>query len=421
MKEKFRELFSYFLPTGYRIKLITITGGVRLLSVILTLSIYNYVGVLIPKTIEYSLQITMVATIIISVILVVPLQEFLETTIKKKFLSEYLFDDPLTLKSARRRFEIDALISNVFPDMVKISGSTYGRLAVLIREPADYEVYTYSNGKRRKVKPKSVQIQDRLLKFLKDKKQGASTSDLVGLPDINNDFIELKANFIIPFIFRERLFGFLAVTEIPTPEDTLSLRILASKSALAVYNHILSSQVAIHKKYKREFEIANRIEDLIFTSKLPIFKSFKFETHQKDPSVLLEFFKNEDGEYLFILLVLNSTKVGSGLVSSHILGKMYSQSLLRRKHNLNSLRSIAEEMLKKLSWEEGYEMVVGSFREDTFRLTFSQTGKNFRITNDIEPDKSLISVGWRYTVDLNENPLVLIYYKSDKILSIKAI
>ena len=209
MKEKFRELFSYFLPTGYRIKLITITGGVRLLSVILTLSIYNYVGVLIPKTIEYSLQITMVATIIISVILVVPLQEFLETTIKKKFLSEYLFDDPLTLKSARRRFEIDALISNVFPDMVKISGSTYGRLVVLIREPADYEVYTYSNGKRRKVKPKSVQIQDRLLKFLKDKKQGASTSDLVGLPDINNDFIELKANFIIPFIFRERLFGFL--------------------------------------------------------------------------------------------------------------------------------------------------------------------------------------------------------------------
>lgn len=421
MKEKFRELFSYFLPTGYRIKLITITGGVRLLSVILTLFIYNYVGLLIPKTIEYSLQITMVATIIISVILVVPFQEFLETTIKKKFLSEYLFDDPLTLKSARRRFEIDALISNVFPDMVKISGSTYGRLAVLIREPADYEVYTYSNGKRRKVKPKSVQIQDRLLKFLKDKKQGASTSDLVGLPDINNDFIELKANFIIPFIFRERLFGFLAVTEIPTPEDTLSLRILASKSALAVYNHILSSQVAIHKKYKREFEIANRIEDLIFTSKVPIFKSFKFETHQKDPSVLLEFFKNEDGEYLFILLVLNSTKVGSGLVSSHILGKMYSQSLLRRKHNLNSLRTIAEEMLKKLSWEEGYEMVVGSFREDTFRLTFSQTGKNFRITNDIDPDKSLISVGWRYTVDLNENPLVLIYYKSDKILSIKAI
>jgi hypothetical protein len=78
-------------------------------------------------------------------------------------------------------------------------------------------------------------------------------------------------------------------------------------------------------------------------------------------------------------------------------------------------------MLKKLSWEEGYEMVVGSFREDTFRLTFSQTGKNFKITNDTDPDKSLISVGWRYTVDLQENPVIFIYYKSDKIISIQNI
>ena len=78
-------------------------------------------------------------------------------------------------------------------------------------------------------------------------------------------------------------------------------------------------------------------------------------------------------------------------------------------------------MLKKLSWEEGYDLIVGSFREDTSRLTFSQTGKNFRVTNDSEPDKSLISVGWRYTVDLNENPIIWIYYKVDKIISIQAI
>jgi hypothetical protein len=94
---------------------------------------------------------------------------------------------------------------------------------------------------------------------------------------------------------------------------------------------------------------------------------------------------------------------------------------MKKKHNLNSLKLIAEDMLKKLSWEEGYEIVVGSFREDTFRLTFSQTGKNFRITNDTDPNKSLISVGWRYTVDLQDNPVIFIYYKSDKIISIQNI
>lgn len=421
MKGKLVDFISSLLPSEYRTKSIFINIGMRLMTIILTLISYYYISFLIPRAIGYSLEISMIATIVITVILIVPLQEYLETAIKKKYLSEFLFDDPLTSKSARRRFEIDVLISNVFPDMVKISGSQSGRLAILIREPSEYEIYTYSNGKRRKVKSQSIQIKDRLINFLKNKKLGVSTAELLGHPEINDDFLELKATFIIPFLFRERLFGFLAVSNMPNPDDLQNLLLLASKSALAVYNHILSSQIAIHKKYKREFEIANRIEDLIFTSKVPTFKSFKFQAHQTDPSVLLEFFRNEDGEYLFILLALSSSKVGSGLVSSHILGKMYSQSLLKRKHNLNSLKTIAEEMLKKLSWEEGYDMVVGSFREETSRLTFSQTGKNFKITNDSDPEKSLISVGWRYTIDLNENPVILIFYKLDKIISIRAI
>jgi hypothetical protein len=145
---------------------------------------------------------------------------------------------------------------NIHPFLILLS--VMGRLAILIREPADYEVYTYFNGRRRKIKPKSVQIKDRLLNFLKDKKHGISIGELLGHSEINDDFLELKANFVIPFIFRERIFGFLAVTNIPSPEDLLNLKVLASKSAIAVYNHILSSQVVLHKKYKREFEIANR-------------------------------------------------------------------------------------------------------------------------------------------------------------------
>ena len=92
---------------------------------------------------------------------------------------------------------------------------------------------------------------------MKDKKQGASTSDLVGLPDINNDFIDLKANFIIPFIFREKIFGFLAVTNIPKEDELLNLKVLASKSALAVYNHILSSAIAFS-----EFRLCFRFNKL---------------------------------------------------------------------------------------------------------------------------------------------------------------
>ena len=153
MKEKIVESFFSLLPSDYRVKAIVISVGVRIISIILALLTYYYVGQLIPKAIDYSLQITMIGTIVISVILIVPLQEFLETKIKKAFLSEYLFEDPQGHNSPKPRFEINALISKVFPDMVKISGSKYGRLAVLIREPADFEAYTYFNGRRRKIKP----------------------------------------------------------------------------------------------------------------------------------------------------------------------------------------------------------------------------------------------------------------------------
>ena len=35
--------------------------------------------------------------------------------------------------------------------------------------------------------------------------------ELLGHPDINDDFMDLKANFIIPFIFREKIFVFLGL------------------------------------------------------------------------------------------------------------------------------------------------------------------------------------------------------------------
>lgn len=416
MKEK----FSYYSISNHRLSSIVVTNIVRFISIILTISIYLILHQFIPKGLSYYLQIIVIGTIVISFIIVFPIQDYLESVILKRFVSQYLDEDNSSITSVAN-LELNELISKLFPDMVKISDSKEGRMVLLIREPADFEMYVYVNGMRRKVKSKSFQIKERLLNFLRDKPEGITAANLLGYREINDDFINLKVSYIIPFIYRKRIFGFLGVSNIPTDDSVTHLNILASKAAIAVYNHLLSSQIVLHKKYKREIEIANRIEGLIFSTKVPIIKSFKFEAYQKDQNILVEFFRNEDGEWLFILIALKSNKIGTGLVSSHLLGKMYSQSLLRRKHSLSSLKSITEEMLKKLFWEEGYEMVVGSLKEEIAKLTFSQTGTNFKITNDIDSSKSLVSVGWRYTVDLKENPTVIIYYKTDKIISVQHI
>ena len=248
------------LPSEFRMKSYTITFFTRLFSILLGLAIYALFRKILPASKTYSLEISMVSSIVISVVAILPLQEILEIRLKKMFLSEYLFDDPLTVKSAQKRFEFDALISNVFPDMVKISGSNSGRIAVLNKHNG-FNIYTYSRGGRqKKVKKKNYQINDTLINFLKTHKQGVSVDECLKYPEINDYFISLKANYILPFLFRDRLFGFLAVTNIPVNQDNRNLMVLSSKSALAVYNHILSSQIAEHAKYKREFEVASKIE-----------------------------------------------------------------------------------------------------------------------------------------------------------------
>jgi hypothetical protein len=68
-------------------------------------------------------------------------------------------------------------------------------------------------------------------------------------------------------------------------------------------------------------------------------------------------------------------------------------------------------------WNEGFEMIIGSFKENSTRITFTQVGLNFRITDSDEKLDNLISVGWKYTLDIKSENL-FIYYKREKILSI---
>ncbi|MCB1140882.1 MAG: hypothetical protein H7A24_06980 [Leptospiraceae bacterium] len=413
------QIKEYF-PSGFKTKLLMIVLFSRVLLVTAGILIYNNINLWIPNEVTYRLQLSLIASIIISIIFFLPVQEWLEVKLKKRFLSEYLFDDPLTLRLAYKRFEVEDLITNVFPDMVKFTGSSAGRL-VLLSSLGNFEAFTYSKGRRRKIKNQSFHVNNRLLDYLKEHREGAAVSETFEQKEINEDFAQLKASYIIPFIFREKVFGFLTLSNIPEKAAMGTLRILASKAALAVYNHILSSQIAIHKKYKHEFEVASRIEDLIFTTKTPRFLGVKFQTYQKDPNILLEFFRNEEDDYMFVLLAIHGkNRFGSGLVSSHILGKYYSQGLIKKKHNHKSIKVFTEECLEELFWKEGYEMIVGSFRENHSRITFTQVGTNFRIIDSEVKTGNLISVGWKYTLDIKDGSLY-IFYKKEKILSITKI
>ena len=201
------QIKEYF-PSGFKTKLLMIVLFSRVLLVTAGILIYNNINLWIPNEVTYRLQLSLIASIIISIIFFLPVQEWLEVKLKKRFLSEYLFDDPLTLRLAYKRFEVEDLITNVFPDMVKFTGSSAGRL-VLLSSLGNFEAFTYSKGRRRKIKNQSFHVNNRLLDYLKEHREGAAVSETFEQKEINEDFAQLKASYIIPFIFREKVFGFL--------------------------------------------------------------------------------------------------------------------------------------------------------------------------------------------------------------------
>jgi len=417
MKDFFEEFLLNFIPSGFKVKSFLILLFTRIIFIIIGLLIYNSMNDLLKDVYSNRLIISLISAIITCIIFFLPFQEYLEIFLRKKVLSEYLFDDPLTLRFANKRFEINDLIRNVFPDMVRASGSLMGRLAVL-NQLGFFEAYTFTKGRRRKIKNQRFLVNKRLMEYLIQNNEGVSITNIAESSDIYEDFALLKSSYILPFIFRDKLFGFLSLSEIPDNLYLKTMRIISSKAALAIYNHILSSQIAVHKKYKHEFEVASRIEDKIFSNKVPQFSGIEIKTFQNDPNLILEFFKNDEEGHVFVLLVLRGkNRYSSGLVSSHLLGKYYSQSLVRKKHNHKSIRIFTEKSLHELSWNEGFEMIIGSFKENSTRITFTQVGLNFRISDSETKLDNLISVGWKYTLDIKQDNL-LIYYKKDKVLSI---
>lgn len=417
MKLFFEKYISNFLPSVFKVKSTLILVSTRLLLISTGLFTYTLLSDNLSGAYSTKMIIAEIGAILMSIIFVLPLQEYIEIYLKKKILSEYLFEDPLTLRFAYKRFEVHDLIRNVFPDMVKVSGSTMGRLAIL--NQLDYfDAYTYTKGRRRKIKNQSFLVSKRLKSYLLSKKDGISISDISDNPVILEDFALMKSSFILPFVFREKLFGFVSLTHAPDASELSTMRIISSKAALSIYNHILSSQIAIHKKYKHEFEVASRIEDKIFSNKVPDFAGIEFKSFPSDPNLLLEYFRNEEEGHVFVLIAMNGkNRFSSGLVSSHLLGKYYSQSLVRKKHNHKTIRMFTEKSLQDLSWKEGYEMIIGSFKENSTRITFTQVGLNFRVTDSEFKTENLISVGWKYTLDI-KNDNLLIYYKKEKVISI---
>lgn len=402
-KEAFRSLVTdYYLISGI------INLFVKGISILVASGLYFFFLTVIPTAIEYYMEVSLLSTLIFAVFILFPLQEKLGGKLKSILISEYLSDDPRSSRLAYRKFDHDGLIKNVFPDLVRLTESNYGKLALLNNDLRTFELYTYAKKKQRKViTHDGINPDAKLLKYILNKKNGA----MIGEPDqnheINEDYVSLRANFILPFVYRETLFGFLAVSNIPKDSVRQDLSFLSGKCGIAVHNHILSSQVAENKKYRKELETAGKIRKFLEAAEPPMIGNVRIEFLSREPGELVEFLNSDGEETYFVILKLGVTNQISVLVLCYILGILYSARTSRSVQSLNYVKNLVESYLKEISWNEDYDLLVGVIRRSESTISLKTSGKNFKVHKNSDFGKNLLSTGWEVEENIENDPLIL--------------
>lgn len=398
---KFKNAFKSLLPSGYQIKLSLATIITRSFLVILVFSSYYLLYTNLPDQFLYGKELAFLMVSVLTILFFLPLVEQISKSFRSKFLSEYLTEDAESFRQAIKRFNFDSLLKNVFPDMVKITGSQSGLMAVLTPQ-GTFSFHTYYRGRQKKLSPtKDIDVKESFQNFLRLNRNGSSVADTLSSPEINHDFMELHANFIQPFIFREKLFGFLAVSNIPTQEAAYTLSLLAGQSAVTIHNHILSYHISENKKYKKEAEYAVKVQNLLETGTVPELFGWDIKVFNRTTRNLIEFFQVEDGSWYFLVLNLGRSYQHIGILLSYILGVVYAQSQLRLLKGFSDIKALVHNTLQKLDWNHSVEMLIGKIGYDDLQILMD--GKQFRVLSSTE--EALASVGWKNTISLDKGPV----------------
>jgi len=371
-----------FFATSYHIKSNAIFIFSRLLSSALAiLSYVLFVGLFQHQIVEAEL-LGFGIVMLFAVIALLPLQEFLILRLKNRFLSEYLAEDAGFSRVAHRKLDLQSLIRHIFPDMVKMSGSQEGKLGILDTR-SGFVVYNYSYGRQRKIRTRlTLESNHPLFAFLEKRKRMISIGETLEHHDVNSVFVSLGVNYIIPFYFREKLFGFLAVTNCRRMD---SLNLMARKAALAIHNYLLSVTVVDHIKYRKEFEFADKIQDLILNNDPPRLENIELNLVNRDPSILLEFFQIR-GKYYFVGTGLSLSHKGSGLVLSYLLGVLFSRFLTDSLSGVMQMFNLISDTLLKISYRDEYCLVAGVISpvEQKVELAYSGRGIQIRFVDEVQ-------------------------------------
>ena len=359
--------------------------------------------------------------IVLSVLILFPARASLLRHLFRRQDWETLVDEDIHhLDFLARQFSVDSLLHQIIPDLLFWLRVTSARIAILSEDRKSYRFHIYKNGRIIKGNAIYYQKTEDLKREFKGFRKIARIDDEEVPESLKEIMQQNRVAWIVPFIFRTRLLGFLFLMDPPRNKFAdRALQLFAGKAAVSIQNHILSSKIIDAGEFEKELQSAEKVHSLMKNSRVPTFPGFQLLPHEDDSgSSVQEFFTM--GETLFLVIFATSRGGGvSGLLLSGLLGHLYS--LVHLESDL-SIHRILGHMRKEnylLRTEPGVEMMIAQFHAGGSVTVFVE-GKQFRFQDTTQPDRILISPGWRNYVDLSPGILYRVEHSNRILLDIRA-
>ncbi|MCB1164600.1 MAG: hypothetical protein KDK33_00500 [Leptospiraceae bacterium] len=358
--------------------------------------------------------------IVLSVLILFPAREYILRQIFRRQDWETLIDEDIHhLDFLARQFSIDSLLHQIVPDLLYWLRVGSARIAILGEDRKNYRFHIYKNGKIIKGNAIYYHKTEELKREFKNYRKIARLDDEELPAELRDIMQQNRVAWIVPFVFRTRLLGFLFLMEPPRNQFAdRALQLLAGKAAVSIQNHILSSKIIDAGEFEKELQSAEKVHSLMKNSRLPTISGFEIKPKEDESgSSVQEFFEASDGWYLVIFATARGGGV-SGLVLSGLLGHLYSLIHLENELSIHRILGHMRKENSLLRMEPGVEMLIAQFHSSG-SLTVFVEGKQFRFQDTSQPDRILISPGWRNYVDLSPGILYRIEHNNRVLLDIR--
>lgn len=387
--------------------------GIAIVSVFYTLRW------LIPQSLPLHEEILTLVFTILSVLILFPARELLLRRLLMRTEYASLFgQDFHHLDFIARQFTVESLVDEIFPELMAWLEVRSGRLAVLATDRQHYLFHVYRNGQVSRARFTGSPPDEDLVQVLRQ--VGAPLDHRENQGEAARNMLEkYRASIIQPFLYRRRLLGYLILHEVPgTRFARRALNMFARKAAVSIQNHILSAKIIDSQQYEFELRNARKVRNLLQSTPIPRIPGYHLKL-LRDPNFpcILEFFKGKDVWYLAILCSSRQNSA-AGLIMSGILGHLYSTMHREKSISLHRLMTQLRKDPELAFSAYPFEILLAELRPEDNTLVLMVDGKDFRINDPALPARSLVSVGWRNFLELEENRTIRISFQNEALLDI---